>query len=88
MGQPVAKVLGYGTLYDFAEPGDVLPMHDHDETTAHDTLVARGGLRVSGPGWERLLAPGDFVKFKPGNPHELQATERNTRILNILNGGV
>jgi quercetin dioxygenase-like cupin family protein len=88
MALPVVKVLPYGSLYDFAEAGDTLPMHDHDASTAHDTMVVLGGLRASGPGGAPTYRAGEMVKFKPGNPHELQATEPYTRILNILNGGV
>ena len=54
MAAPLLKVLNVGTLamsvFDFAAAGDVLPMHVHDEATAHVTLVnaARFGFAPAG----------------------------------------
>jgi quercetin dioxygenase-like cupin family protein len=34
-----------GVVYTFEQVGDVLPMHTHDEMTAHLTIVARGRVK-------------------------------------------
>jgi len=72
-----------GTIYDFEVAGDVLPMHDHDETNAHITVVARGSVKASGEGWERIFKSGAIIDFPANQPHEFVALEDKTRIVNI-----
>jgi len=72
-----------GTIYDFEVTGDILPIHNHDENTAHVTIVARGSVKASGEGWERVLKSGAVIDFPANQPHEFVALEDNTRIVNI-----
>ena len=72
-----------GVVYDFEVAGDVLPMHNHDETNAHITVVARGSVKASGEGWERVFKSGAVIDFPANQPHEFVALEDNTRIVNI-----
>ena len=72
-----------GTIYDFSLKDDILPMHVHDDTDNHITIVARGSLRAHGEGWERILNAGDVVNWEPFQQHEFIAIEDNTRIVNI-----
>lgn len=73
-----------GTIYDFEVTGDVLPMHTHDETNAHITVVARGSVKASGEGWEKVFKSGAVIDFPANQPHEFVALEDNTRIVNIV----
>ena len=73
-----------GTIYDFEVVGDVLPMHNHDETNAHITVVARGSVKASGEGWERVFKSGAVIDFPTNQPHEFVALQPNTRIVNIV----
>lgn len=79
-----------GAMYDFEKVGDVLPKHNHDENTAHITIVARGKLKAYSHDWEKEIVAGQLVDFRAGEPHELMALEDNTRIFNITKkfGGV
>jgi quercetin dioxygenase-like cupin family protein len=72
-----------GVIYDFEKTGDLLPMHTHDENSVHITIVARGSIKVSGHGWERIAKSGAILDFKPHQPHEFIALEDNTRLVNI-----
>jgi quercetin dioxygenase-like cupin family protein len=76
-----------GTIYDAVAVGDVLPMHDHDESTVHITIVARGSFRAHGDGWEMTAKAGDVIDWKVGQAHELIALEPNSRFVNIIKGG-
>lgn len=75
-----------GTIYDFSEAGDVLPMHTHTEEDVHITVVARGSLRAHGNGWERMVSAGDVLDWRPHDPHEFVAIEKGVRIVNIVKG--
>ena len=77
-----------GSIYDADQVGDILPMHTHDETTIHITIVARGSFTVRGDGWERICSAGDVIDWKVGQRHELVALEQNSRFVNIRKGGV
>ena len=72
-----------GIIYDFEVAGDILPMHNHDETNAHITVVARGSVKASGEGWERVFKSGAVIDFPPNQQHEFLALEDKTRIVNI-----
>jgi quercetin dioxygenase-like cupin family protein len=69
-----------GPIYDFTEVGDGLPMHVHDEATAHITIVARGAITANGT----VCHAGRVLAFPAGYPHEIVAIEPNTRIINFL----
>jgi quercetin dioxygenase-like cupin family protein len=80
-----------GTMYDFEKSGDVLPKHNHDDDSAHITIVARGKLKAYSHDWAIEAVAGQILDFRPGEPHEFMALENNTRIFNITkkyNGAV
>jgi len=79
-----------GVMYDFPLAGDILPKHNHDENSAHITIVARGKLKAYSHDWEKIAVAGQLLDFPPNQPHELMALENNTRIFNIVkkHGGV
>jgi quercetin dioxygenase-like cupin family protein len=70
--------------YNFEKAGDILPKHNHNEDTAHITIVARGKLKAYSHDWEMEAVAGQLLDFPAGQPHELMALEDNTRIYNIL----
>lgn len=72
------------TTYDFEVTGDVLPMHTHDESTAHITIVTRGKIKAYADGWEREAVAGQILDFNADQPHELMALENETRVVNIV----
>lgn len=72
------------TIYDFEFNGDVLPKHNHGEYDVHITIVARGAIKAYSHDWEKDVPCGGLIDFKAGEPHELMATEDNTRIFNII----
>jgi len=76
-----------GTIYDAEAAGDLLPMHDHDESTVHITIVARGSFKIHGDDWEMTAKAGDVIDWKVGQAHELIALEPNSRFMNIQKGG-
>lgn len=75
-----------GTIYDFPEVGDVLPMHTHTEENVHISVVARGSFRAHGTGWSRVVGAGDVLDWRPGDPHEFVALEANSRLVNVVKG--
>jgi quercetin dioxygenase-like cupin family protein len=75
-----------GTIYDFLDAGDVLPMHQHDETSIHITIVARGRFHCRGHRWERICGAGDVLDWQPHNPHEFVAIDAGSRLVNVAKG--
>ena len=73
-----------GTVYTFEEVGDVLPMHNHDEMTAHLTIVARGRIKAHGDDWSAEFGAGSVIDFQANQSHEFIALEENSRIVNII----
>jgi hypothetical protein len=73
-----------GTIYDFPEIDDILPMHEHTEENVHITVVARGKFKAIGEGWEKELSAGDVVDWVPYQKHEFISLEKNSRIVNII----
>lgn len=82
------KQIAYGKLsgliYDAPEIDDTLPMHSHDESSVHITIIARGSFRIHGNGWEMVGKAGDVIDWKVGQAHELIALEPNSRFVNII----
>lgn len=80
----------HGAIYDFEKSGDLLPKHNHDEDSAHITIVASGCLKAYSHDWEIIIPAGKIADFPPNQPHEFMAMEDGTRIVNILKkaGGV
>jgi quercetin dioxygenase-like cupin family protein len=75
------------TIYDFASPGDILPMHTHTSQDVHITIISSGSIRVKTPdGKTADFSARDHIEFMPGQPHEFESLEPNTRITNILKG--
>lgn len=72
-----------GNMYDFEKAGEVVPMHTHDDHSAHITIVAKGKLKAYSDTWSQEATAGQLINFKSGQPHELMALEDNTRIYNI-----
>lgn len=73
-----------GTVYDFENTGDILPNHEHDENTAHITIVAKGSIKVTGDGWTQTWPAGRVAEIKANQAHEFEALEPNTRVVNIV----
>ena len=73
-----------GTMYDFEKVGEVVPMHIHDESNVHITIVARGRVKAYSHDWEKEAVAGQIIDFRVGEPHEIMALEDGTRIFNIL----
>ena len=73
-----------GVIYDFEKSGDILPKHNHDESNAHITIVARGRIKAYSHDWEKEFECGKFIDFPPEQPHEIMALEDNTRIVNVV----
>ena len=72
-----------GTIYDFEEAGDELPLHVHDDSSIHISILARGRLRAFGNGWEREIDTGAVLDWQVGQWHGFVALEPNTRLVNI-----
>ena len=72
-----------GVMYDFEKTGDILPKHNHTESDAHITIVARGKIKAYSHDWELEAIAGQLLDFPAEQPHELIALEDNTRIFNI-----
>jgi quercetin dioxygenase-like cupin family protein len=73
-----------GSIYDFPEVGDILPMHAHTETDVHITIVALGSFLTRGAGWQRSVKAGDVLDWRPNEDHEFIANEAGSRIVNIV----
>jgi len=72
-----------GTVYDFPEVDDVLPMHTHTDADVHISIVAKGSFRAHGDGWERTLVCGTVVDWPAHYSHEFVALEAGSRLVNI-----
>jgi quercetin dioxygenase-like cupin family protein len=73
-----------GVVYTFEKEGDVLPMHTHDDVSAHLTIVARGRVKAHGNGWSAEYGAGSVIDFPANQSHEFIALEDNSRIVNII----
>jgi quercetin dioxygenase-like cupin family protein len=72
------------SIYDFEFAGDILEKHNHSEENIHITIVARGKVKASSHDWEIEVSAGGVIDFNPNEPHEIEALEDNTRIINIV----
>ena len=89
LGKPLENLGSLrGIMYDFEKAGDILGKHNHNEDTAHITIVARGKLKAYSHDWEMEATAGQLLDFPAGQPHELMAMEDNTRIFNIIKNPV
>jgi quercetin dioxygenase-like cupin family protein len=76
-----------GSIHDFKDVGDILPMHTHTEANNHISIVAKGSFKVHGDGWEKTIVAGNVVDWPVGKAHEFNALEPNSRLVNIQKGG-
>lgn len=72
------------TIFDFEFAGDVLPLHVHDNSNVHITVVARGRIKAYSHDWEKEVSAGAIINFREGEPHEIAALDDGTRIINIM----
>lgn len=75
-----------GTIYDFVDVNDVLPMHWHTEDNVHITIVAKGSFKVIGTNWEKIMIAGNVVDWNPYQWHEFISLEPDSRLVNIVKG--
>lgn len=84
---PTATHINIGAVrsvvLDFAHAGDVLPMHSHNEDSAHLVAVMRGVIVCRGEGWEQRIPAPEIHDLPPG-AHEIEAAEDGTRIWNVV----
>ena len=77
------------SIYDYAKAGDTLPMHQHDTTTEHAIIVARGRitLRVQdttdGSIAESTHMAGAVIDTHAGWPHEIVGLDDGSRSIHI-----
>lgn len=76
----------HGSIYDFPETGDILPMHTHDEKNVHITIILRGSFLVKGSEWEMISKAGEIIDWKAGQHHEMTSLEPNSRFINFVKG--
>ena len=74
-----------GTVYTYDQPGDELPVHVHDETSNHITIVMAGAFRCTGNSRieGKILRVGQVVAWPINEPHGFVALEANSRMLQI-----
>jgi quercetin dioxygenase-like cupin family protein len=72
-----------GSVYDFPEAGDILPMHTHDDATAHITIVAKGKMQITVNAVAQEYECGKVIDLPANQEHEFVALEPNSRIVNI-----
>lgn len=78
-----------GTAYLLENAGDEFPVHTHDESTIHYTILAYGSVRCTGrhsiDGVVLKAKPGGtIVNWQPGEPHGFVALEDGATLVNIL----
>lgn len=74
-----------GVTFGFPDVGSVLPLHSHPEGQAHFTFVRKGRIKIlRAPGVEeRVVGPGTWLKFLPGELHGYEALEAGSKITNV-----
>lgn len=75
-----------GTVYDFAEPGHILPLHTHTDADVHISIVSRGSFLCHGDRGDMTISAGDVIDWEPGEQHGFRALEANSRLVNIIKG--
>ena len=88
LDRPLALGKLTGTIYDFENVGDELPLHVHGEQDIHISILARGKLKAFGPEgtWETEVSEGAILDWEPGQWHGFIALEPNTRLVNVIKG--
>lgn len=77
-----------GILYAFDKRGEGLMAHTHETDTAHDILVMKGAVRVSGDLPTTVLVEGEHHAFDWSVLHEVLALEDDTVIFNRFLYGI
>jgi len=74
-----------GAIHLYEHVGDELPVHVHDETTNHISLVSNGSFLCTGnPAIEgKILTKGMVVDWPVGEPHGFTAREANSKMIQI-----
>jgi hypothetical protein len=77
-------------LYRFDHAGDGIPEHAHGPDMTHDVRCTRGSVMVYGPTmvWCHLLKAGDRLEFDSQQPHEIQALEEHSSVVNEYYRGI
>lgn len=76
-----------GTIYTFAEVGDVIPMHKHTDADTHIVIVARGRVRLHGPEIGDIeYGEGAVIDITAGVDHEVVSLTQNARTVHIITG--
>jgi quercetin dioxygenase-like cupin family protein len=76
-------------IYDYEKPGDILPMHNHTEDTAHIIIVAKGSVVVlvydpeNGSIDSQHLEAGALVDTFAGFPHCIIGITPESRTIHI-----
>ena len=92
MGNPTVTSSQIGDLivmmYDFAKPGDILPMHNHDEATSHIIIVAKGSVVVlvlnpDGSVDSQHAETGTVLDTFAGYPHAVVSVTEGARTVHI-----
>lgn len=73
------------TIYFYENVGDELPVHVHDETTNHVTVISIGSFRCTGnPAIEgSVLTQGMVVDWPANQPHGFVALEPGCKMIQI-----
>lgn len=76
-------------IYDYENPGDILPMHNHDEATAHIVIVAKGSvvILVQNPADGQVASEyheaGAVIDTFAGFPHGVVGVTAGSRTIHI-----
>src|SRR4029077_17837798 len=93
LGMPRAQVFSshnlYGIIHTYEQVGDMLPLHTHDATTNHISIVLKGSFRCFGnPRIEgKVLGPGALEDWPQGEPHGFEALEAGSQMLQLNKRG-
>ena len=92
MSEPTGLSTTLGDLvtlvYDYALPGVMLPMHNHDEDTSHIIIVAKGGVVIliqnpDGQIVSQYHEAGALIDTFAGFPHGIVGVLPNSRTIHI-----
>jgi hypothetical protein len=76
-----------GWIYSLNQ-GCGIPMHAHvEERLYHNTVVLNGSVLIYGEDWQQVVRAGQMFDFDSSQPHEIQALEDSTRIINMFVNG-
>lgn len=75
-----------GVTFEFPDVGSQLAIHSHPKGEAHFTFVRKGKLKILRPPGQvdRVVEPGTWLKFEPGELHGYEALEAGSKITNII----